>query len=353
MKRLLALSALIFLSVATLALAHRLDEYLQATTFVVNGGHVEVQMRLAPGVEVFDRVLAAIDANGDGVISEAEQQAYAEHVSRDLLLKIDAYPLPIRLVSFTFPELEKMKEGLGAIFLNFGADLSQGGLNRRLTFENHHLNAISVYLVNCLIPSDPNIHVTAQDRNYDQSLYQLYYSQTAVRSPPPPSGPWSRFVDWLDQAGSGSLFKAFFYHGMHHILTGYDHLLFISALVLAASTFWDLIKVVTAFTIAHTITLSLAVFNVVSLPQWVVEPLISASIVFVALQNVFWPSRAKDRSRLGAAFFFRLFHGLGFAGGLLEAMREMQPGRCSWPSLPSASVSSWGIRRWCCLYLVC
>jgi HupE / UreJ protein len=127
----------------------------------VDGDHVEVQMRLTPGVEVFDRVLAAIDANRDGVISEAEQQAYAEHVSRDLSLKIDGYPLQIRLVSSTFPKLEEIKEGLGDILLNIEAHLPKGGLNRRLTFENHHLNAISVYLVNCLIPSDPNIHVTA------------------------------------------------------------------------------------------------------------------------------------------------------------------------------------------------
>jgi hypothetical protein len=82
MKSSLALCAVMFLSMATLALAHRLDEYLQATTFVVNGDHVEVQMRLTPGVEVFDRVLAAIDANGDGLISEAEQRAYAKQVSR-------------------------------------------------------------------------------------------------------------------------------------------------------------------------------------------------------------------------------------------------------------------------------
>jgi hypothetical protein len=131
---------------------------------------------------------------------------------------------------------------------------------------------------------------------------------------------------WFGQSGSGSLFKSFFYEGIHHILTGYDHLLFVSALVLAATTFWDLIKVVTTFTIAHTITLTLGAFNLVSLPHWVVEPLISASIVFVALQNVFWPSRARGWSRLGAAFFFGLFYGLGFAGGLLEAIREMQTG---------------------------
>ncbi len=56
----------------------------------------------------------------------------------------------------------------------------------------------------------------------------------------------------------------------------------------------------------------------------VVEPLISASIVCVALQNIFWPERSRGWSRLAIAFFFGLFHGLGFAGGLLDLMHRMQ-----------------------------
>ena len=127
-----------------------------------------------------------------------------------------------------------------------------------------------------------------------------------------------------NRASKSSLFKAYLYHGIHHILTGYDHLLFVSALVLAAISFWDLVKVVSAFTLAHSITLTLAALNLIHLPERVVEPLIAASIVFVAVQNVFWPTRARGWSRLGAAFFFGLFHGLGFAGGLMDAMREMQ-----------------------------
>jgi HupE / UreJ protein len=324
MKRIFAIFTVTWLWAATTAFAHRLDEYLQATTFAVEGNQVAVQMRLTPGVEVLGQVLAAIDTNVDGVISEAEQQGYAQRVRRDLSLTIDDHPLQLRLVSFTFPKLEEMKEGLGDILLDFEADVPHGDTNRRLTFENHHQSAISVYLVNCLLPSDPNIRVTAQDRNCDQSFYQLNYAQAGVRSPPPSTGSWPSLRGWMDQTGSGLLFKAFFYHGVRHILTGYDHLLFIGALVLAANTFWELIKVVTAFTLAHTITLTLAAFNLVHLSQQVIEPLISASIVFVALQNVFWPGRATGWSRLGAAFFFGLFHGLGFAGGLLEAMREMQ-----------------------------
>ncbi len=121
----------------------------------------------------------------------------------------------------------------------------------------------------------------------------------------------------------GAMFGAFLVHGINHILTGYDHLLFISALVLAAATLWDLVKVVTAFTIAHTLTLSLAALDLVHVSERIVEPLIAASIVFVAVQNIYWPRQSRGWTRLAAAFFFGLFHGLGFAGGLLDAMRQM------------------------------
>lgn len=109
-------------------------------------------------------------------------------------------------------------------------------------------------------------------------------------------------------------------HGITHILTGYDHLLFICALALAVMRFWELFKIIAAFTLAHTITLTLSVLDIVRLPSQIVEPMIAASIVFVALQNAVWPERSHGATRLGVAFFFGLFHGLGFAGGLLDAM---------------------------------
>jgi hydrogenase/urease accessory protein HupE len=117
--------------------------------------------------------------------------------------------------------------------------------------------------------------------------------------------------------------RAYTAHGIAHILTGFDHLLFVSALVLAAKSFWDLIKVVSAFTLAHTLTLTLSVFNVVTLSPRIVEPMIAASIVFVAIQNIFWPRQSRGWSRLALAFAFGLFHGLGFAGGLKAAMSQM------------------------------
>ena len=119
------------------------------------------------------------------------------------------------------------------------------------------------------------------------------------------------------------MFREYLAHGVHHILTGYDHLLFIGALVLAATSVWDLVKVVTAFTLAHTLTLTLAALRLVSLPEGIVEPMIAASIVFVAAQNVLWPKQSRGWPRLAVAFGFGLFHGLGFAGGLLDAMQAM------------------------------
>jgi len=116
---------------------------------------------------------------------------------------------------------------------------------------------------------------------------------------------------------------AFTRHGIRHILSGYDHLLFVAGLVLAVASMWDLLKVVTAFTAAHTLTLTLAVLDIVRLSNRIVEPMIAASIVFVALQNILWPSRARGWTRLAIAFGFGLFHGLGFAGGLLSAMEGM------------------------------
>jgi hydrogenase/urease accessory protein HupE len=117
--------------------------------------------------------------------------------------------------------------------------------------------------------------------------------------------------------------RDYFRHGLLHILTGYDHLLFVTALVLSVRSLWELAKVVTAFTLAHSITLALSAFDLFRLPPRIVEPMIAASIIFVAVQNVFWPERTRGWTRLAVAFFFGLFHGLGFAGALLEAMQGM------------------------------
>ncbi len=102
--------------------------------------------------------------------------------------------------------------------------------------------------------------------------------------------------------------------GIEHILTGYDHLLFLLALLIGASSFWRVLGIVTAFTLAHSITLSLAVLGLVHAPASVVEPLIAASIVWVAVGNLLGRGRPWDR--VAVTFGFGLVHGLGFADAL-------------------------------------
>ncbi|HZL87253.1 MAG TPA: HupE/UreJ family protein [Pirellulaceae bacterium] len=128
---------------------------------------------------------------------------------------------------------------------------------------------------------------------------------TAPASPVPPS---------RSQALSRSV-QQFFWHGVRHILEGYDHICFLIALIVV-SKLRELVKIVTSFTIAHSITLILATLNVVRINPRLVEICIAATIVYVALENL-WVKETRHRWWL--TFCFGLIHGFGFAnvlGGL-------------------------------------
>ena len=186
----LAGTAALLFSVATPAFAHRVDEYLQATTIAVEKDRVALQLRLAPGIEVFPRVLALIDTDRDGAVAETELRAYAQRVAEDLSLSVDGARLSLRLVSSRMEPLEALQDGRGTIELSFDATVPPGGENRRLLFENRHQRAMAEYLVNGLVPSDSTIRLGAQRRSFDQSVYRLDYAQAGVAAQPP-SIPWS------------------------------------------------------------------------------------------------------------------------------------------------------------------
>jgi hydrogenase/urease accessory protein HupE len=115
-------------------------------------------------------------------------------------------------------------------------------------------------------------------------------------------------------AGSRS-FGDFLALGVEHILTGYDHLLFLFGLLVVGISFASAARIITSFTVAHSITLALATFELVRLSPAVVEPLIALSIAYVGLENIV--SRNLDRRWL-LTFVFGLIHGLGFASVLRE-----------------------------------
>ncbi len=107
----------------------------------------------------------------------------------------------------------------------------------------------------------------------------------------------------------------FFSAGVEHIVSGYDHLCFLIAVMLWATRIWPVVKIVTAFTVSHSITLSLAALELVNLPSSWVEIAIALSIIYVAVENFF--TRKVDK-RWRDTFAFGFIHGFGFASGLIE-----------------------------------
>jgi hydrogenase/urease accessory protein HupE len=108
--------------------------------------------------------------------------------------------------------------------------------------------------------------------------------------------------------------------GVEHILSGWDHLAFLFALLLASARIRSVLAVVTGFTVGHAITLALATLGAVTAPASIVEPLIAASVVVVAAQNLreLRSGTASGHARWPLAATFGLVHGFGFAGALAE-----------------------------------
>jgi hydrogenase/urease accessory protein HupE len=108
-----------------------------------------------------------------------------------------------------------------------------------------------------------------------------------------------------------STFPGFLKLGVEHIWTGYDHLMFLLALLLVCADFKSAVQVVTFFTVAHSITLAFATLNLVSVSSRVVEPAIAASIIYVGVENFVRKEGPKGRWLI--TFLFGLIHGFGFA----------------------------------------
>ena len=239
-------------------------------------------------------------------------QRHGEYLLAHLQLTADGLPLTGQVTAFT-PPASTAPEARIAYDLRF--DLPPGKTHPGAIFLRQ--NVLNEFI---FAPGNPweasyivRLSQTGRPAQTDRLLTSLE--------------PLTFTCDWsahpAPHAAERTLAGAFIRHGIMHILTGYDHLLFVAALILATASLLDLVKVVTAFTLAHTLTLTLAALDIVRLSSRIVEPMIAASIVFVALQNLLSPARSRGWARLAVAFGFGLFHGLGFAGGLLAAMEGL------------------------------
>jgi energy-converting hydrogenase Eha subunit E len=261
-----------------------------------------LELRFTFDLEVLERV-APIDRDADGFVTEDELRAAAPGVVRFLRQSIDcevneyvadfgdaAPPVwpadagkvgradrQVTLVHFPFRKrIQELPESISLIYRIF--DALGDGHTMLATFHEPGLAEHEVVF------------------NYLEPDY-LYFTE----------------VEPSDSAAAvfAQLLK-FLQLGVEHILIGYDHILFLLALI-AVDRFSTLLKIITSFTVAHTITLILAALGVVSLPSRFIESAIAATIMYVALENL-WATNTSHRWLL--TFFFGLVHGFGFANVL-------------------------------------
>ena len=295
------LAFLLFLH-ALSAFAHPVAQ--GAMEFVVHPDRVEVRARVSVE-EAF--VAEGFSKGAAAENTEAIWPRHGAYLLEHIFVEVDGTRLAGRVVKITPPPAAFTSEHIG---YDFEYAIPPGLVAKRVTVSQDVLNEFEFAVGN---PWEATFVVTVSQAGGATQSGLLF----TRKSPLVLDGNWTGGID------RARMFREYVLHGIRHILTGYDHLLFMAGLVLAVVSLLDLVKVVTAFTLAHTVTLALSVLNIFRLPAAIVEPMIAASIVFVAAQNIFFPSQSRGWSRLLVAFGFGLFHGLGFAGGLLDAMSSL------------------------------
>ena len=184
--------------------------------------------------------------------------------------------------------------------------------------ERHGVRLASRYMLRGL---PGRVTVTAHLFPYDpihQTFVNVYeYEEDALVSQAILSVDRQQFDHYTGtRQGTVAVLRTFVPSGIHHILIGPDHLLFLFGLLLLGGSLRRLILVVSAFTVAHSITLSLAALDILSPPATVIEPAIALSIVYVGADNL--TVRGGRDMRVWIAFAFGLIHGFGFANVLRE-----------------------------------
>jgi hypothetical protein len=178
------------LGVPSHAAAHVLDDYVQRAQIQLDTQALQIELKLIPGIQVAPGLLTLMDTDGDGVISLAEEQTYANGVLQDLALEVDGRDVALGLSRVQFPSSLEMAEGVGVINLTFGAPVELAAAGRhQVFFSNKHLPEISVYLANVLVPASKTVEIVEQRRDNLQRTLGV-----AIQIQPAPS---SGSIRWL------------------------------------------------------------------------------------------------------------------------------------------------------------
>jgi hydrogenase/urease accessory protein HupE len=253
------------------------------------------------------------DKNDDGKLSEEElkgnKMRFQEWVEDSVVLEVNGKQQPGKITSL---KLEKTKDK-DLVTLTFKYPAYSVGDTVKLLdgiFYEGSRN-FDTYTDFLKVNSDGQVsEAVLQGKNREWTM-QIAENQQEQQ----PGQATTQKADTQAPTNNATSWSSFLTLGAKHILTGYDHLLFLFALLLRRQTLKQYITTITAFTIAHSITLTLAVLGIADLPSRIVESLIALSICYVALENIF---RKQITYRWAVTFFFGLIHGLGFATILRE-----------------------------------
>jgi len=213
------------------------------------------------------------------------QKLIVENGGVQLSLVVDQFDVRLEEVSDSEPKLYLFSE------VRFRSDAPLG----ELTFRSRLLDDVDERHDNFA-----KIELNGQIRPYVFTPRNQHTTRIQHLKPVTPA---ASGISWNSAA-------SFLRHGIGHIFQGYDHILFLIGLLLVATTFLSTLKIVTAFTIGHSISLTLAALNLVQLPRNLLESMIALTIVYVALENIFAKSTGK---RWIVSLAFGLIHGLAFA----------------------------------------
>ena len=243
--------------------------------------------------------IVPLDLNQDGAVSPDEfalgRESLATALATNCEVRLDNTPMPLQQVRCQLDtsnnvdlqfscELPKFKE----LQLDFSVIL--------LLAPGHRM------FFTLLTPAGDTIAERLLSQNSPTVNIQLDNEPETNAPAKPPAAP-PTFVEFVKL-------------GVEHILTGYDHLLFLFALLVVTRNFLAAFKVITCFTLAHSITLAVATFDLLQISSGIVEPLIAATIVYVGAENI-W-KRGDPHGRWLLTFAFGLIHGFGFASVLRE-----------------------------------
>jgi len=244
--------------------------------------------------------LVPLDANNDGVVTPSEfalgQQRLAETVAGHIEVKFDGAIAKAEIIGCQQDDARNVSIRLSYPAPQAGLLAMNFTIIELLPFGHRMFFSLSDAGGKTLVEKLLSANAAAVTLQFD-----------AAAAPPPEK--------------TAHTLTEFILMGVEHIGTGYDHLLFLFALLVVTRTFRSALVVITAFTIAHSITLAISTFNLVHISSNITEPLIALTIVYVGVENLV--RHGDPHKRWLLTFSFGLIHGFGFA----TALREMGVGQ--------------------------